>query len=318
MAVEPNSLRYHAALGIPGLAAGVDWAEVRQRLLPGGHVAFDPGARPWRVASAAEAVGFEIRDSIVWMTDAGARHVILARRALEGTVAANVRGVGAGVLNIDGCRVGQAKDVPAVHATRTLDYPQSYVGDGPGWGRSRGGAAGDRVDWEPAGGRWPTNLILSHSTSCVPLGLGPDAGWDCHPACPVGRLDATVGMLKSGAPGIKRLSSENRGACYGAESRPSGTVMPGYGDAGGPSRFFPRLPAGAWWAHSWFRRLLLPEGGRLLLLGPAPRRARMPSVRPRSEPPALFPSAPAPLSRTPPPFEGDEGGILQPGLPIRA
>lgn len=50
-------------------------------------------------------------------------------------------------------------------------------------------------------------------------------------------LDQQSGTLKSGKPGIKRKGNDS--PTYGAESRPPGTQMPGYGDEGGASRFFP-------------------------------------------------------------------------------
>ena len=97
-------------------------------------------------------------------------HVL--RKPLIGTVAANALQHGCGALNIDGCRVGSAEDVPSVVATRKSDYPQTYEGTGPGWGRTRGGKAGDQVNWQPKGGRWPANLV--HDGSEEVLSLFPE------------------------------------------------------------------------------------------------------------------------------------------------
>jgi hypothetical protein len=91
---------------------------------------------------------------------------VLRKPCSEGAVAANVLRHGTGALNIDASRVGTAADVPSVHATRKSDYPQSYTGNGAGWGRTRGGYAGDEVHWEPKGGRWPANLVLQHLDGC--------------------------------------------------------------------------------------------------------------------------------------------------------
>jgi len=95
---------------------------------------------------------------------------ILRKPCSESTVAANVLRWGTGALNIDATRIGTANDVPSVHATRKSDYPQSYTGDGAGWGRTRGGYAGDEVHWEPKGGRWPANLVLQHLDGCHIVG----------------------------------------------------------------------------------------------------------------------------------------------------
>lgn len=100
--------------------------------------------------------------------------VTISRRPLgAGSVAANLLGHGVGAINIDATRIGTAADLPEVHATHRSDYPQSYdrTPEGqPGWGRSRGGLAGDEVHWTPRGGRWPANLLLGHLPACTRLG----------------------------------------------------------------------------------------------------------------------------------------------------
>lgn len=93
--------------------------------------------------------------------------------------------------------------------------------------------------------------------------------WNCHPDCAINRMDNQAGTLKSGVPGIMR-EGLNNGACYGAESRPPGTPMVGYGDEGGPSRFFPTFPAGTWFAYAWIRDLITPAGTTSLTIGPEP------------------------------------------------
>lgn len=97
--------------------------------------------------------------------------ICVARKPLIGTVAQNVLAHGCGGLNIDACRVGCASDIPSVNATRRSDYPQSYTGECAGWGRSRGGLAGDKVNWEPNGGRWPANVVHDGSDeACAGMG----------------------------------------------------------------------------------------------------------------------------------------------------
>jgi hypothetical protein len=109
------------------------------------------------------------------------------------------------------------------------------------------------------------------------------------PGCPVAELDRQSGALTSGVPAVRRLSGSdangNTSAAYGAESRPAGSQMVGYGDTGGASRFFPafrwqakapaserpRLADGT--AHptvkpltlmQWLVRLVTPPGGLVL------------------------------------------------------
>lgn len=73
-------------------------------------------------------------------------------------------------------------------------------------------------------------------------GMETVENWACVPGCPIADLDRHSGTLKSGSGTVKRTSAAeangNRGAAYGAESRPDGTPMIWYGDEGGASRFF--------------------------------------------------------------------------------
>lgn len=159
--------------------------------------------------------------------------ILLARKPFNVTLGANLVQHGVGALDIDAARVGTAADVPSVKAVRQTDYPQSYDGNGPGWGRSRGGKAGDAVEWEPRGGRWPANFLLAHSEECEVVGsrrvrahgsvsgdepslpttnvygefkerrafdaYGDGDGWetveewDCAPGCPVAAIDQQGG-----------------------------------------------------------------------------------------------------------------------------
>lgn len=147
---------------------------------------------------------------------------VLARGPLsEASVAENVLKWGTGALNIDGCRIAWSR-VPR-------------VGE-PGWGgrRKRLGFIGtgreaDRTTPSPLG-RWPANLVLSHSEECrfkgfertkgiagsageaggkafvfgwrpAPTGGCADADgaelvedWECAPGCPVRLLEEQGGL----------------------------------------------------------------------------------------------------------------------------
>lgn len=78
--------------------------------------------------------------------------IVLARKPLsEKTVAANVLRWGTGAINVDGCRVGTTKDVPASPKT----VPAStYTVSMPG----KDGTSG----FNPNIGRWPANVVLSY------------------------------------------------------------------------------------------------------------------------------------------------------------
>lgn len=146
----------------------VFWADVLRVLKPGGHVLAFGGTRTYhRLACAIEDGGFEIRDQIGWVYGSGFpkshnQHgdwegwgtalkpawepIVMARRPLIGTVAANLSEHGTGALNIDGCRVDSDGDI------RRIDTGEIAR------------AAGVRVDADgdirlDSKGRWPANLM---------------------------------------------------------------------------------------------------------------------------------------------------------------
>jgi hypothetical protein len=103
--------------------------------------------------------------------------ITMARRPLDGTVAANVLEHGTGALNVDGCRVATDPEV---------DDPR--LGGQGTWGTGKmaknvygGGYAGTTVGSSPLG-RWPANLI--HDGSDEVVGLFPDAASTGSPGRP--------------------------------------------------------------------------------------------------------------------------------------
>lgn len=72
--------------------------------------------------------------------------ILLIRKPLSGTVAANVQEHGTGGINVDGCRVGEGTGKP--RPEYTPNQRNAVYGTGMG-----GGA------WENTSGRWPTNFI---------------------------------------------------------------------------------------------------------------------------------------------------------------
>ena len=126
--------------------------------------------------------------------------IVLARKPLVGTVAANVMAHGTGALNIDGCRIEGIKDVPASPRRAAQGSAYGDLGNDPGTG---GG-------FDPTVGRWPANVLLDEEAAAI--------------------LDAESGesVSKSGKP-RSGTSGEGWGlTATGAE----------YDDRGGPSRFF--------------------------------------------------------------------------------
>jgi site-specific DNA-methyltransferase (adenine-specific) len=166
------------------------WGECLRVLKPGGHLLAFGGSRTYhRLGCAIEDAGFEIRDQIMWLYGSGfpkSRNlhgvwegwgtalkpahepIVVARKPLDGTVAANMQAHGTGALNIDGCRV--PVDVSAgASQLRTMSRSQREGGNG--WGMST--VTGDTPQVVRAEGRWPANVI--HDGSEEVLAAFPDA-----------------------------------------------------------------------------------------------------------------------------------------------
>lgn len=155
----------------------------------------------------------------------GQEHWWLCRKPLDGTVAANVLQHGTGALNIAACRVeptGESRPriAEASQETRYTERGGTDFAPLPG---VRGGAPE---------GRWPTNLVFSHSALCVEDG-------PCQTDCPVAELDRQSGMRPGGSfPGAQKAGP---GSANGTmNSGWSGAVGPARRlDGGGASRYFP-------------------------------------------------------------------------------
>jgi hypothetical protein len=179
-------------------------------------------------------------------------HWWLVRKPLAGTVAENVGRYGTGALNIDASRVG----------TVSWKRPGSPAVGTSAYGDFAGGEARTHE-----GGRWPPNLLLSHTEDC--------AEGACADGCAVAEMDRQSGTTKSriGKPRGSATSSDGWGmTATGAE----------YADSGGASRFFPvfryqakpaKSEKGATNVHptvksiglmDWLIRLVTPPGGVVL------------------------------------------------------
>ena len=175
--------------------------------------------------------------------------VVMGRKPLIGTVAANVLAYGTGALNIDGCRVaGEAQPF------------------GNGTKRSAGimGESEPRGAWAPtASGRWPANVVLDDTQAAA--------------------LDRQSGTLTSGANPTRRGADKFRDA-YGDFTGQEECTPARGADSGGASRFFPTFryeakaptserPRVGGVAHPtvkpvdfmrWLVRLVTPPGGVVL------------------------------------------------------
>jgi len=157
------------------------WAREAIRVAkPGAHIlAFGATRTFHRLASAIEDAGWEMRDCIMWVYGSGfpkglnldgdmkgwgtalkpaLEPIIVARKPLVGTVAANVMQHGTGALNIDGCRVDASDARPLIESKAEASL--HAFGNG---------LNGSRCAGVTTQGRWPANLIHDGSDEVMTL-----------------------------------------------------------------------------------------------------------------------------------------------------
>lgn len=197
--------------------------------------------------------------------------IIVARKKLAGTVAQNVLAYGTGALNIDATRVGAGQDY--------RDKCASVVGlDSNRNGDAYREWTGTRADSAHAAGRWPSNVLFTHSASCQLAGTrimrgdgragqkpgqrdggffdigaatgeaapnGPMYGdaeqevWNCAENCPVAELDRQSAGTRASKPSKTGSSGSDGGSVYGnGDGLPRDYPVISRDDAGGASRFF--------------------------------------------------------------------------------
>lgn len=185
--------------------------------------------------------------------------IVVGRKPLDGTVAANVLRYGTGGLNVDGCRTSTSDDLDcgaySKSGARAVSASLSPTG------MNRAGATAHGEFRQPAG-RWPTNVVLD--------GANADELDEQSGERPAGGKVTGNQTSRTGESGIYGQ--------YGAvENSP-------YGDTGGASRFFPvfryeakaptsERPKVDGVAHPtvkpldlmrWLVRLVTPPGGTVL------------------------------------------------------
>jgi len=189
--------------------------------------------------------------------------LVLARKPLsESTIAGNVLKHGTGGLNIDGCRIG---------TDERLSFGSREIGDGVKYSPMPKDKQTPGIQNQM--GRFPANLIWSHSPLCKRIGTKKVKGsqldhvcsrksdngiyhpygtqhrvgytdadgmeevesWDCHPSCPSWQF-AKAGVTKSGAmkKEVPAYEGESTTGFLRGRSGPSNQ----HGDSGSVSRFF--------------------------------------------------------------------------------
>ena len=276
------------------------WTAILRVLKPGAHLLAFGGTRTHhRLMCAIEDSGFEIRDTLGWLYGSGFpksknigggrgtalkpawEPIIMARKPLVGTVAANVEKHGAGALNIDACRVDGAKGSGVWGSSNKSCQDDRMFNASPDGEEYRSAAHG--------AGRWPANI--THDGSEEVLVVFPD---EAGAIAPVHRRGAdkfrkTYGSFKgdidergstfqgdSGSAArffyCAKASREDRNeGLHGLPKRPSGMVSNTSGqhvtrrDGGAPppaENYHPTVKPTD--LMRWLCRLVTPPGGTIL------------------------------------------------------
>ncbi|UPG89307.1 site-specific DNA-methyltransferase [Luteibacter aegosomaticola] len=187
---EHPSFPNHAAVQMRAFQAWCQvWAtELLRVAKPGAYLLAFGGSRTYhRLTAALEDSGWEIRDTIMWIYGSGFpkskngewggtalkpahEPIIMARKPLIGTQAANFEAHGTGGLNIAACRVPTSEDLSGGAYNSKGARSTSPAMSPTGMNRPGATAAGEFV--QPPG-RWPANVI--HDGSDVIVGAFPDA-----------------------------------------------------------------------------------------------------------------------------------------------
>lgn len=184
--------------------------------------------------------------------------IIVARKPLVGTVAANVLAHGTGALNIDATRIATTDNLNggayAKQGSERHDGTEN-------WRYKREGGAGG---FEQPEGRWPANVILDKKAGKI--------------------LDEQTGTMRSGVAVKRNLPDAGASQRLDFKAPTQRGEDVGYGDSGGASRFFycakaskkernEGLPEGMVNNHptvkpvavmAWLVRLVTPPGGVVL------------------------------------------------------
>jgi site-specific DNA-methyltransferase (adenine-specific) len=273
------------------------WRLVYDVLPPGGHLLAFCGTRTYhRMACAVEDAGFSVRDCLAWLYGTGfpksrdvgraikretgkdapawagwgtalkpaLELIVMARKPVVHTVAANVLAHGTGALNVDACRVGERERPKITDPKRTKNTYGTI--DSPG-----GKLLPDA--------RWPANVV--HDGSAEVESYFPDDGHARGNTSPTKREKSNgVTGWGVGKPGpvfagdagnasrfffaaepdppermrreLKRNPKPDRGDGYGMDKRAAPPSGLSFGDGGNAARFFQDAPftlEDAAWCH---------------------------------------------------------------------
>ena len=159
--------------------------------------------------------------------------IVMARKPFAGTVASNVLEHGTGAINIDGARIGETVETwPASRSYAPHQKQPGHIGE-------------TQTTGPTPSGRWPANVILTHSTEC-------DS--ECAQDCPAREIDQQSGNR----PGASSNSAPatDKGFTRGAKGLAKEN---GYNDNGGASRFYAQPE---WAPGDYLASVYTPKAGK--------------------------------------------------------
>ena len=234
-----DSLQWLYGTGFPkslNVSKAIDKAAGAERKVVGTYTArgfsnvspTEDGRNQWAAGDVIDKVGTrtapatpEAKQWDGWGTalKPAAEPILLCRKPLSGTVAANVLEHGVGALNVDGCRVETDDNLNG----------GSYSGGEAPAVRAFGVKKPASGGFEQPDGRWPPNVLLSHVPDCN----GDHNGHGCVEGCAVGTLGGQSGVQTSGSRKQGRIGLMGYG---GAAAAP---MPPVKGSSPTAARFFP-------------------------------------------------------------------------------
>lgn len=224
------------------------WEAALRVAKPGAYLLAFGGTRTFhRLAVAIEDAGWELRDTLMWVYGSGFpkshnlgdgrgtalkpawEPIIMARKPLVGTVAANAATHGTGALNIDACRIGWPGGIAPEIGTPAWGGPAKKLTAVPG-------QEGETVERTAPNdlGRWPANLIHDGSDEVIeafPQAAGQLADASTNNA--LLKTQSVYGAMKRGRTDESSADSDNDGA-VGFKMKPGARR----GDSGSAARFF--------------------------------------------------------------------------------
>jgi DNA modification methylase len=253
--------------GVPGIDF---WREVLRVAKPGANLLAFGGSRTYhRLATAIEDAGFEIRDCLSWLYGTGFpkslnlgdgigtalkpgwEPIILARKPLIGTVAANVAAFGCGGINVDGCRLEYTSDADKASATPQGACTAASAGAVP----NVDGCERSEFTRPEQIGRWPANVVLDEEAAAS-LDTQTGGASRFYYCAKASRSERDAGLeafrLRSGGEATER------------EDGSAGTKSPraGAGRTSGARNYHPTVKPVA--LMRWLVRLATPKGGVVL------------------------------------------------------